>query len=159
MVAQRQPHTDLLDEDRPRRVVVPVWLRVPAHADIGEVADEDLVLEVRRRGYAVFAVGKDIVLPGLLVRGDRPVVVWRGEERRLWPRLHAALGVLAGAYPRSITYADLARMLLGSGGDGAQQNVRVVVSGLRKQFPGLIRTLCHHGAMGVRIVLDPEGGP
>jgi hypothetical protein len=159
MIAQRQPHTDVLEGDGPhRRVIVPVWLRVPGHADIGEVADEDLVLECRRRGYAVFAVGRDIEIPGLLVRGDRPAVVWRGEERRLWPRFHGALRVLAGAYPRAIGYPDLARVLLGSQGAAAQNNAHMIVSNLRKTFPGLIRTVSHHGTgVGTRLVLDPDG--
>jgi hypothetical protein len=160
MIAE-QPYSDVLEEDgRHRRVIVPVWLRVPAHADIGEVADEDLVLECRRRGYAVFAVGRDIEIPGLRIRGDRPFVVWRGEERRLAQRPHGVLRVLAGAYPGAIGYTDLAWLLLRSRGDKARRNVQVIVWGLRRRFPGLIRTVTQPGGgTRARLVLDPGYGP
>jgi hypothetical protein len=147
-----------MDDPQPRRrVVVPVWLRVPGHADIGEVADEDLVLECRRRGYAVFAVGRDLEIGNLRVYADRSAAFRGGIMVRLSPLQAEVLRHLVGAYPRALTYPRIA--LLCWGDTTRVPDARVYVADLRHKLPGLIRSL-RTGARGgiVSLVLTPDTG-
>lgn len=134
--------------------IVPVWLRVPGHCDIAEVADEDLVGELRRRGYAVFELGRDLELPGLVVRGGASSLVWRGREVGLSAREADVLRVLAAAWPGPVTSRALLRAIWGL---YAEENLpRMYVRYLRRKAPGLIETLQPNGA-GYRLALEENG--
>lgn len=153
MIAAQQPHSDLFEDAGPRRVVVPVWLRVPAHADIGDVADEDLAAECRRRGYAVFRVGADLVLPGVVVRTDRHALVWGRREIAFTAREGEVVRVLAAAWPRGVRKETLLQEVWG--GHVAPHTVSVYVRYLRRKAPGLIETLRHYA--GYRLCLEVPG--
>jgi DNA-binding response OmpR family regulator len=141
----------VIAEQRTKRLV-PVWLRVPGHADLAEVADEHLVEEIKRRGYVVLSVGRDVALPGLLIYADRAACVWKGAERHLTPCEHEVLTVLGHAYPRGMTVQRLKTAVWG--GSVSDDNVRTHVYHLRRRLPGLIGG---KGSTKASYRLDPAG--
>jgi hypothetical protein len=104
--------------------------------DVGAFSDDQLTAEMRRRGYAVTKIGRDVVLPGLLVYGDRHACVWRGAEARLTAREHAIVTALAQVYPRALTPRAL--RLLVWGDFYLDANAHCQVCYLGKKLPGLI---------------------
>jgi hypothetical protein len=151
-----QPHSDLLEEPRPHRVLVPVRLRVPALADISVVADADLVAEVKRRGYAVWDAGKDAELSGLTVHADRPLLVWRGAPHKLGWRQHEVLLLLARTYPHTLSYERLTQAVWGRHRD--VEVCRAVIFYLHRKLPGLLAV--HHSGAGpcaIGLALDGTG--
>jgi hypothetical protein len=153
-----QPYSDVREDDGShRRVIVPVWLRVPGHCDLGEVGDDDIVAECRRRGYLVFPVGRDLDIGNLRVYADRSAALRGGTMVRLSPLQAEVLRRLAGAYPRALTYPRIA--LLCWGDATRVPEARVYVTDLRRKLPGLIRSL-RTGARGgiVSLVLTPDAG-
>jgi DNA-binding response OmpR family regulator len=133
-------------------VVVPVWLRVPGHADIAEVGDEDLVGELRRRGYGVIRLGVELEVGGLVVPPRAGTVCWRGQRVEVSGREADVLRVLAGAWPRSVPVRSVAAAVWGD--EDADADVRMYVRYLRRKMPGLIVT----GPKGAGYALSLEDG-
>lgn len=105
-------------------------------SDAIALSDDQLAGELRRRGYAVTKLGRDLLLPGLLVFGDRRAVVWKGEEVRLTRREHQIVSALAQVYPRALTPRNLRFLVWGGTYDDS--NAHCYVCYLNKKLPGLI---------------------